>query len=207
MACMAPPLGARGRARPGWSVRRASLLASMVTCLAGCVVDATLKADGSGKLEMTYPLQATSTEALEKRRFTSDHVKVESLKINTDQTAVLNATFDDATKLSTAEGFKTVSVTRTREGSEERLTVKITNPVHAVVKDEGKPGMKISLALPGKVLETNHNGTIAEDRVTWSFTLAEWVKDEVVEMTVRYAAPPSDKAGAAEKPADTPAAK
>lgn len=200
-----PSLDARRRPRPSrWFVCNASLLTSVVVCLAGCVVDATLKADGSGKLELAYPIQPNTTEALEKRRFTSDHVTVESLKFNADQSAVVKVSFDDATKLSTVEGLKTVNVARTREGAEEHLTVKVTNLAHGVVKDEGKPGVKITLTLPGKVLEANRNATIAEDRVTWDFSFAEWVRDPVVEMTARYAAPPSGKAAAVEKPVEKP---
>ena len=205
----ARPFAARSRARSSpWSTPGVGLLAAVVVCLAGCDIDGTLKADGSGKVEMTYLTQPNTTEVLERRRFTSDHVTVDSIKLNADRTATVRAGFDDVTRLSTAEGFKTVSVTRTREGGNERLTVKVTNKLHGAVKeDSSKPGTKISLALPGNVLEANRAATIAENRVTWSFTFAEWLKDEIVELTVRYAAPPADQAGAAEQPADKPATK
>ena len=179
------------------AVLEASLLASILVCLAGCVtVDATLKADGSGKLQMTYPLSPTGTENLEKRRFTSPHVTVESLKFQADRTAVVSVTFDDATQLSSAEGFSNVTVTRGREGDDEHLTLKLTNAKPVALDDDGRPGPKITLTLPGKVHEANRDAKIEEDRVTWSFSFAAWAKQASIDLTVRYAAPPaSDKGG------------
>ena len=152
----------------------ASYPAAAVT-LAGCVtVDAVLSPDGSATVDMTYQLPPDVQEAQEKARHTSAHVAVESLKFSADrETVTLKAKVDDVTKLSTAEGFKDVTVTRSREGADERLTITIT--------------------FPGAVKDANRGGTVRNNKVTWSFTLPEFVKEKSVELTARYAAPAEQK--------------
>jgi len=172
------------------SLRRRTLVGAslfLLSCLGGCVtVDGTLKADGSGRLEMTYQLEPKTTEEAEKKRFSSAHVKVESLVLLDDKTGKAVVTFDDVTKLSTAEQFKAVEITRTHEGADERLSIKITNPKPVITKADGRPGPKFTITLPGTVREANHSAKVEESRVIWTFTLAEWVKPPVTELSVRY---------------------
>lgn len=191
-----PP--ARGRRR----ALEASVLAPLVVCLLGCLtIDATLKPDGSGSFEMTYRTPPNTTAEAEKRRFSSPHVVIDSLSLVDSSSAALKAHFDDATKVNTAEGFKNVTVTRGREGDDEKLTVTIVNPIPAEVPDQGQPGPKITLHLPGAVREANHDAKVSGDTVTWSFSFSQWMREKSTTLTVRYAA-----AGAApEAPKDAPA--
>lgn len=183
----------------------ASVLAPLV-CLVGCVTaESTIKPDGSGTFEITYRTAPDSTTETEKRRYTSDHVTVESASVTSATTATVKGHFDDCTKISSAEGFKNARVTRSQDGADTRLTITITNPVPLVVTKEGQPGPKITLRLPGAVREANHNAKIDISSVTWSFSFVEWMKEKSITLTVRYAAAAADaKAGAAEAPKEPP---
>src|SRR5262249_61950651 len=114
---------------------------------------------------------------------------LESLKVHEDGTATANLAFADPTELSTVEMFRAVSISRRREGNEERLAITITNEKVADVKDETRPGPRITITLPGAVLERNRNATIDGSKVTWRLGLAEFVREKTVELTARYRVP------------------
>jgi hypothetical protein len=100
-------------------VRRRAALASSLICLlvlaAGCLtVDATLDADGSATIDMTYPTQPGTKEETEKARLQSDHVKLESFETLKKNRARAKVKVDDVTKLSSAALFKDVTVTLTK---------------------------------------------------------------------------------------------
>jgi hypothetical protein len=167
---------------------RTALLALAVMLCAGCVtVDGTLKADGSGTLEVTYRIPPNTTEAAERARFTSPHVTVKSITMQPDR-ATVKVAFDDVTKLATAEGFKALDVTRTRTGDEEALRVIVTNrtPVPQV-RDEGRAGPHITLQLPGKVIEANRQAEVSGERVVWRISFADYVRNPTTDLVVRYA--------------------
>jgi len=169
---------------------RARLAIVLLTLLAGCVtVDAVLKADGSGTLEMVYRTPPNTTEAMEKRRFSSGHVKVESLTLKPDGMSTLKVSVDDATKLSTAPGLRDVEATRAKDGDGEKLTVKLNNPNSIDIKDDTKPGPTFTITFPGKVLEANHNAKVSGERVTWTFGLREYLKARSTELVARYVVP------------------
>jgi hypothetical protein len=173
---------------------RRSLCVALVAALAGasgCVIDLKLRPDGWCKLRMVYPLITTTTVALEKRRFNSPHVRVASLVLRDDRTAVVKAAVDDVTKLYTTQVFRNVVVNRTTEDGDERLTATFTNPMPREVKDEGKPGPQIDLTLPGAVHEANWNATVTDRHVRWSFSLPEFLKHPRIDLSVRYARPPA----------------
>ena len=178
---------ARGPVRRSLAVNPVRLLVPLLACLAGCfTVDGTLKPDGSGTLELTYQVPANATEAGERQRFVSPHVTLDSLTIK-GGSAVAKLHVDDVSRLQTAEMFHTVTVSRAHQDDDMRLTITIKNPNPREIKDEGKPGPKIIIRLPGKVREANHQAQVADDRVTWSFSLAEYMKSPSVDLTVRYA--------------------
>ena len=65
----------------GRLARQMLLVASLVALSACVTVEGTLKADGSGTLQITYPVIPTTTERLERRRLSSPHVTLDSLNI------------------------------------------------------------------------------------------------------------------------------
>src|SRR5262245_58567264 len=175
----------------------------LLACLAlsGCLTfDGVLKPDGSGTVDMTYTLPQGTDEAKEKASHSSDHVTLESFTMSDDKkSATAKLKVDDVTKLSTAEAFKDVVVKRTNEGSDEILSITINNPKPLNIADKSKPGPKINLTLPGAVREANRDGKVSDNKVSWSFTLADFAKEKSLELTVRYAA--AEAKDAAAKPA------
>ncbi len=184
------------------SSTRARLVIAALVLAAGCeTVDGVLKADGSGTLQLVYRTPLGATEATERQRYSSDHVKVESLSVKSGDTTMLKLTFDDVTKLSTAAALRNVEVTRTPEDGAEKLTVKIKNEKPVDTKDDTKPGPTFNFTLPGKILEANRSPTVIGDRVTWTFGLRAFAKEPSIDLVVRYAAPAGGEAGTPGKPA------
>jgi hypothetical protein len=182
---------------------RARLAIILLAITAGCVtVDGTLKPDGSGTLGLVYRTPAKATEASERQRFTSGHVKVDSLTLKSGGTTTLKVSFDDVTKLSTASGFKDVTVVRSPEEGAEKVTVTLKNPNPVDIKDDTPHGPTFNFTLPGRVLEANRNATVIGDRVTWTFGLREYAKQSSVDLVTRYAAAPAGKESAPGKSAE-----
>ena len=130
-------------------------------------------APGLSELRRTPP---NATEAMEKRRFSSAHVKVDSLTLKPDGMSTLKVSVDDVAKLSTAPGFRDVEVTRAKEGDGEKVTIKLNNANPIDIKDDTKPGPTFTITFPGKVLEANRNAKVSGDQATWTFTLREYLK-------------------------------
>ena len=169
-----------------------AMLAVVVALCGGCViVDGKLAADGSGTLEVTYRIPANSTEATERARFTSPHVTVKSVKMQPDR-AIVQVAFDDATKLSTAEGLRALDVSRSRSGAEETLRVVITNPHPVDVRDEGREGPRVTLELPGPVADAKPQAfEVNGNRVIWRIKFVDYVRNATTELVVRYTIPSS----------------
>jgi hypothetical protein len=193
---LAAPILARGVPRLPLTVLLGAL------ALAGCVtVDGVLKADGSGALDVTYDTLPSSAAATEKQRFTSSQVKLESLTL-TGQTVHAKLSFDDPAKLSTLEYFQRVRIKRQRQADEERLVIMHRNRNPAAVKDQGKPGPRINLTLPGKVRSANRGATVDGNRVTWSIKLVDLLKEKTLVLKARYRISP-EQAPAAEVPKES----
>jgi hypothetical protein len=160
--------------------------------LAGCiVVSARLAPDGSGTMTMRYRVAYDATEFLEKRRFTSPHVRVESVKITESLDTVVTLAFDDVARLPTAPAFRDVRVVREREGDGERLTVIVPRvtaiaPAGATPRRPGAPGPQITWYLPGRVRTANRDAVVSGDRVTWSFSLDDYLAEPSIDLSVRY---------------------
>jgi hypothetical protein len=162
---------------------------ALVLCLTGCfTADATLNADGSGTIDLEYiPGQEHATIESETARFTSPHVTVREL-VPREVGAFLRASFDDVTKLSTAEGFSTVSVRRDRKRGEERLRIVIRNLTPKELTEEKHAGPRVSITLPGRVRAANDGAEIEDRRVTWRVPLLEYARRPLLVLSVRYAA-------------------
>src|SRR5262249_44102332 len=156
---------------------RTGLPMAILVAVTGCVsVDATLEPDGSGTIGMTYHLPPNATEADERTRFSSDHVKLKSLAFRQDGTADVKVHVDDATKPSTAPAFRDTVITREQEGKDEILKLHVINRNPAELKDETKEGLTIRISLPGKVVEANEGATASGNTVTWRFSFASYMR-------------------------------
>lgn len=175
------------------------VLALALGALSGCLTaTATLQADGTGSLEYTYFPPKHATQRSERARLGSPHVRVESLRGGTNTMARL--TFDDVTKLPTAEAFRDLRVERRRAGDVEELRLVVPPmPEHlrkATLESPPPPGKdrgpEISLTVPGPVVEATPAGRIADRTVAWSISLLEFAKLDGWELVVRWRPPDGD---------------
>jgi hypothetical protein len=165
---------------------RLATLAVLVPLSAGCfTVDGLLRADGSGTVELTYPPQKHATIDSETARFTSPHVRVQSVEPQPGG-ARIRAEFDDVTKLATAEGFRMVTVVRRRRGRREVLKVVIHNPEPKPFKDQGEPWPRIALTLPGPVRAATPAADVAGNRVTWKVPITDYVTRPRTAVSARW---------------------
>jgi hypothetical protein len=171
-------------------ILRVACALGLVAGLAGCVtVEATLDADGAARIVLVYRTPPDATEFLERRRFTSAHVRVDSVKIFEDQLTVVRASVDDVTKLGGAPGFELVDVTRQREGPDERLTITLTNSNPMPGEHDKRPFVTLTLTLPGPVHAANHDAAVLGRRVTWTISKGEFVRQSTHTLEVRYTPP------------------
>ena len=163
-------------------------LGALLLALAGCfTADATVQANGSGTIELTYIPDTQATIESETARFTSPHVTVQEL-VPRQVGAFLRVTFDDVTKLSTAAGFSALTVRRDRKHGEERLRATIRNRAPKQIPEQERPGPQISMRLPGRVLHASQGAKIAGDRVSWRIPLHEFARAPAIVLSVRYRA-------------------
>jgi hypothetical protein len=178
------------------AITRRLLVVLGFVLLAGCLTaESTMKADGSGTMELTYPPPGGASKASETKRFSSDVVTVDSVDISSDgKKSTVKLRFTDATKLSTAKALENVAVTRTKGEGSEKVTI-VVKPEKVVplkpgqLKDE--PPLSIKVTMPGKITEANAKGTIDGSTVTWKPALAEFISTPSTELTLTYELPKS----------------
>jgi len=156
----------------------------------GCItIDATVERDGSATFRAVYQTGSGATEFLEKRRFASAHVTVDSAKIEEDGTTTIVGHVDDVANVASAKIFRNVDVRRRHTRGADVLTIVITNPTPGTIADRRRPGPTIRITLPGRVLRANEHATVDGNTVAWSFTLADFLPRRSIELTVSYAGP------------------
>ena len=106
-----------------------------------------------------------------------------------DLTAEVRASFDDVTQLGTATAFRDVTVARTPDGDTERVVVTIRHPTGTAPKRATAPGVRFSFAFPGRVLEANRHAETAGSRATWTFSLADYLREPIIDLRARYSKP------------------
>jgi hypothetical protein len=169
------------------------LLLGPLALLAGCVtVDATLRSDGSARIVLLYLTPPDASEFLERARFTSAGVTVESVKIFEDQTTVARLAVEDVRRLRHAKGLEIVDVARERVGRDEeiRLTLDNPKPTEATPQD-ARPWLTLSLTLPGPVVSANRGAAVLGSRLTWIVRKSDYQRTRATVLTVRYRPPPS----------------
>jgi hypothetical protein len=166
-------------------------VALVFVLLTGCLtVESTLRSDGSATLTLTYRSRGDTTEYLERRRYSSPYVHVESVKIYEDQRTVLRATVDDVTRLSTAEGFRSVIVSRTRDGDDQRLVIRLLGVEGLPANADARPVLRLGITLPGPVRDANHSAVVSGDHVAWVVSVRDYADAPEVMLTVRWRPPP-----------------
>jgi hypothetical protein len=173
-------------------------LAVLATCLGGCLTaDGTLEKDGTGTLALSFQAPEGFNEEGVRGLLTAPGVTVASLAVAADRAVSAKLKVADVAAISKMPLLKNVTVTDVAEGDARVLTIKTTNP-DKTEQDKTKPGPKIRLTLPGKVLEASAPGKTDGNKVEWSFTLAEWLEQKTQTLRARYqaataGAPAADK--------------
>jgi hypothetical protein len=160
----------------------------LLPLLAGCVtIEGRIATDGSGSFIMRYPVSGDATEFLERRRFSSPHVVVDFVKIREDLHAEVHAHFDDVTQLPTAPVFHDLTVTRGTDPDAPSLTFVIHHRAASV--DKKGRGPEITVILPGAARDAKPRADVSGDRVTWRFSLAEYLREPETTVSVRWTPP------------------
>lgn len=174
-----------------WTVGLGTLLVTASGCF---TLDLTLKADGSGSLEYGYPSPGkASTEASEKARFSSTDFTAESVTLAPGKAATVKGTFKDVAKVGNSPVFKGNSASRVRDGNTETLTLVLNNPDSHPDPAPGMIDPKITLHLPGKVLEARPSATatITDQQVVWAMPIKDFYTNKKLELVVKYQIPES----------------
>ncbi|TMB46763.1 MAG: hypothetical protein E6J55_01460 [Deltaproteobacteria bacterium] len=168
-------------ARNGLLRAAAALLA--VACTGCFQVESLLNRDGSGTMTITYP-GGPNLEA-ERAKFSSPNVSVHSIT-PAENKAVLQASFNDVTKLSTAEAFRTLIVRRQAVPGGERLRVIVRNPKPSPSPNVTAVG-SIAVTLPGPVTSANRGAERHGNQVVWRIPIADLAAHRFTKLSVRYA--------------------
>ncbi len=153
----------------------------------GCLTaEGTLEGSGTGTLSLSYKGPPGVTEASQRVLLEAPGVTVESVSVSADRIVSAKLKVTDLAGIGKTKLLKDAAVTKTAEGGDEVLTITYTNPPAREVADKSLPGPKLTLTLPGPVVEANEKAVVAGNRVTWSFTLADWVVKPKWVLTVRY---------------------
>ena len=185
----------------------------MIAALGGCLYETTLDANGGGTMMVTlHGIKRQSFDVI-KGKMASNAVTVTSADFSGDDdngTCLVKLRFDDILKLSTAEFFKNVTLTRSagQAGTTILSAVIRNNTKGPELSDAAlaKLGNEIRIAttFPGDIVETN--GTVSGGRtVNWAWNLKQFFKTPEVMMTAAYKAAAAGSADSTAVPA-TPAA-
>ena len=165
-----------------------ALIALSLFGISGCLEsESKLNADGTGTMKLSYVTTAAAMVG-ERRKLEGPHVHVVSAE-HKDGHGVFELTFDDAQQLKTSKFFENTSVTIADNAGNKDLTVKIVNKAPQRLNDEvtekvGKE-VKISITLPGEVVQSNATAT-AGSTVTWTFATPDFTNMPQVLLTATY---------------------
>jgi|SRR5688572_24092442 len=151
-------------------------LVLLAPLLAGCLVEARLRADGGGTLRLRYRLDEHATLEAVAARLASPSVIVRSARIDRERIGTFKIEFQDANALSSTQMLRNVSVTNApgAEPGTTAWTAKLVQPKpiklnEKVLEQYGKD-MTIRITFPGPIVATNatsRDGTTA----TWVIPL------------------------------------
>src|SRR4051794_28134569 len=140
---------------------RAGFALLVLLSLSGCLYETTLNATGGGEMRVLYPVNGEQELPKTRATFSSSAVKVTKAQMKGPKEAELQLSFDDVTKLSTTEAFRSVKIPRTAGKAKGTMVVTATfsqdKPFTLpdnVIEKVGKE-MKLTTKFPGKVLESN----------------------------------------------------
>ena len=167
-------------------------VAVLALALAGCAdVDFTVNEDGSGTFNVTFNAPNAQPDV---RQLVSQHVKVRTIS-RSGVSVILAGTFDDVTKLSTAQALRGFTIVRRQLRQDERIRAVFVNRHIERVPPAQRGVWTLTLAvnLPGAVRFANRDAERAGNRVVWRLPFTDFREKRVVKLAMRYAhaaAPP-----------------
>jgi hypothetical protein len=183
-------------------LRTVALVVALAVGASGCfAIDGTLAPDGSAHFRLRYYLDRHATFTGETKRLGSDRVHVESIRGIGGRQAIADIRVDDVARLRSAEWFRNVEVTTSREAGVGSVRVVIRSPYGAAEREAHADrarehpeveAPRITLSLPGPVLGATPDADVDGVRVTWRFPLVEFARAEAVELNVRYTLPATE---------------
>lgn len=162
--------------------------------LTGCfTLEARLTPDGTADAWLTYFPPRHATRQSERDRFSSPHIRVGTF-VNVQHFVRVDLAVDDVTAMASAAGFHGVAVRRTRADGSERLDIMLPGPDAkqrvpidgALKSNPGAKGPRLTLTLPGRVLETSPGVHVRDNRIKWQTSLAAYRDATTIPVWVRY---------------------
>jgi hypothetical protein len=183
-------------------MRPLSLLALLLLgpALSGCILECRLRADGSGKLMLQYHVDEKATVASVAQRLDSPSVVVRSGRIDRQGIGTFKLEFEDASKLSTTQMLKNVSVSHApgAQSGTTGWTAKLVQPKPFPLPEKAQEhfgkDMTVTITFPGAVVATNatsHDGATAK----WVIPLNTLTSSPETVFTVTYTNADSPAAG------------
>jgi len=172
----------------------ATAFAVLLASLTGCfTVEARLDRNAAASMWLTYFAPRHATQESERERMSSPHVRVGTFR-NVYQLVRVDLAVDDVTRLATAPAFDGVAVTRTPSDGAERLDIRVPGPdakqralvQSALVMAPRSKGPRITLTLPGRVLDTSPGIHVRGNRIKWYMPLAAYRDSTSTALWVRY---------------------
>jgi hypothetical protein len=172
----------------------ATALVVLLATLTGCfTVEARLDRNLAASMWLTYFAPRHATAETEGERFSSPDVRVGTF-FNVRQFVRVDLAVDDVTRLASAPAFHGVVVTRTRSDGVERLDIQVPGPdakqralvQGALAMAPKSKGPRITLTLPGRVLDASPGIHVRGDRIKWYMPLAAYRDSTSTALWVRY---------------------
>jgi hypothetical protein len=169
-------------------------LAALLASLTGCfTVEARLDRNGAASMWLTYFVPRHATQESERARLSSPHVRVGTFR-EVQRFVRVDLAVDDVTRLATAPAFDGVAVTRTPSDGAERLDIRVPAPDSkqraliqgALAVNPGSKGPRITLTLPGRVLDASPGIHVRGNRMKWYMSLAAYRDAASTALWVRY---------------------
>jgi hypothetical protein len=166
------------------------MILSALLVLGGCLMDATVDANGAGVMTVKYRLTNEAQFEPTKKRFESTHVKLTSASVDKDKWGTFEIKFDDVTKLPTAPFFASATISLTDgEAGTKLLSIKQVNKNPSKLSDEmvayfGKD-VTVSVNLPGEVVKSNAT-TTKDKTVAWKYPMNDFVSAPEVSMNATF---------------------
>jgi hypothetical protein len=179
-------------------IRAIPRLAGLVLALAssGCVIEARLHADASGRLALRYHLDPQMTLADMTQRLTSASVTVRGARVDRRGHGDFKVAFRDLTTLSTAALFRNVSVRSGAGPAADTTTVVVTmtppKPLtvpESLLQYHGN-ALTLVVVFPGPIVESNAGSTQGAT-ATWTVPLQALLAAPETVLSATYRTPAS----------------